>query len=71
MRGSEWRSTIGMDPHEVAGGLCNNGCSSLRCHAPEPLAREANLVGNLRGGSGEGIGPGRQSKQGKEMQSPQ
>ena len=25
VRGPRWPSTLGMDPHEVAGGLCNNG----------------------------------------------
>ena len=62
-----------MGPHEVAGGLCNSGGGSLRRHVAEPSAsaREADLEGALRVGLGEGIGLGRQYKQGKEVQSPQ
>ena len=65
-------STLVMDPHEVAGGLYNNGCWSLHRHTPEPLARrEANLAGTLHGGSGEGIGLSRQANWVKELQRPQ
>ena len=69
---SRWPGQIDIiDPHELAGGLYNSGGWSLCRHAPEPLAREADLAGTLSGGSGEGIGLGRQSKRGKEIQSPQ
>ena len=59
-----------MGPHEVAGGLCNNVGGFLRRHAPEHSAREPDMAGALRAGSGGGIGLGRQYKQGKEVQSP-
>ena len=70
-RGPRWPSTLGMDPHEVAGGLHNNGCWSLHRHTPEPLAREANLAGTLHGGPGKDIGLSRQAKWVKELQRPQ
>ena len=69
--GSRWSGQLYMDPHKVAGGLYNSGGWSLRRHAPEPLAREADLAGTLRGGSGEGIILGGQAKWVKEVQSPQ
>ena len=71
VRGSRWPGQLDIDPHEVAGGLYNSGGWSLRRHAPEPSAREANLVGTLHGGPGEGIRLGRQAKWVKEAQSPQ
>ena len=71
MRGPGWHSALDMGPDEVAGRLCNSGGGSLCRHAPEPLAREADLVGALHCGLGEGIVLGRQYKQGKEVQSPQ
>ena len=67
VRGPGWPRTLGMDPHEVAGGLGGSLCR----HVLKPLAREANHVGTLPGGSGEGISLGRRFKQGKEVQSPQ
>ena len=60
-----------MDLHEVAGGLRNKWERSLGSHAPDPSAREANLVSTLHGGFRSGIGLGRLSKQGKEVQRPQ
>ena len=58
VRGSIWPGQLGMDPHELAGGLYNSGGSSLCRNAPEPSANEADLAGGLHGGSGEGIGLG-------------
>ena len=71
MRGPGWHSALDMGPDEVAGRLCYSGGRSLRHHAPEPLAREADSAGALHSGLGEGIGLGRQYKQGKEVQNPQ
>ena len=50
MRGPGWPSTLGMDPYEVAGGLCNSGGWSLRGHVPEPSAKKVNLAVTLRMG---------------------
>ena len=71
VRGPGWPRTLVMDPHEVAGGLCNSGGRSLRRHVLKPFAREANLAGTLGGGSGKGISLGKQFERGKEIQSPQ
>ena len=70
VRGSRWPRKLDIDPHEVAGGLNNSGCWSLRRRESEPSAREANLKGTLRSGSGEGIVLCRPSKRGKEVQCP-
>ena len=71
VRGSRWPGQLDINLPEVAGGLNNSGGWSLRRHESEPSAREANLKGTLRSGSGEGIHLGRQAKQVKEAQSPQ
>ena len=60
VRGPGWHSALDMGPHEVAGGLFNSGDGSLCRHAPEPLAKEADLAGALHGGLGEDTDLGRQ-----------